>query len=284
MIGYIPMEKNKKIAIFALSIGAIIIAVLTILVILPTGERNADTTSQEPVRRRISEPVNEIEVAQRPYIQLTPQADGRNLTISVLEVKKSADLMEYELEYQAGSTSQGEFNTIDLATLPASNNAFFGSCSAGGACTYHEDIKGGSLLGRFISNTENGESYALKQDWRYFDTTAAQTQVASRDAQFQLEASAIANQRFIVVYNTPGFPGDISEFGELASDIYSLRGNTAFTGTGELSIRAHEATSEERPLTILGFNGTEWVAFETTSDGRMASAEVDLVEAYLVVN
>jgi len=281
MIGYTSMQKNQKLMIIGVIIGAIVIAVLSFLVFRPTGGSETDTADQAPVRRRISEPVNVIDVAERPYIRLIPKADGRNLTISVEEVKKPASSMEYELEYQAGSTTQGEFKNVDLSTLPAQIDAFFGSCSAGGACTYHTDILGGSLLGRFMATDD--EPYAVKQDWRYFDNSARESQVASKDAKFQLESSSLATQRYIVVYNTPGFPGSLEESGRLLSDIYSLAGSSALTGTGELSIRTNEPTAEGETLTILGYDGTEWVPFDTTTDERTATAEVDLVEAYLVV-
>jgi gas vesicle protein len=275
------MQKNQKLMIGGVIIGAIIIAVLSFLVFRPNGGSETDTADQAPVRRRISEPVNVIDVSERPYIRLVPKADGRNLTISVEEVKKPASSMEYELEYQAGSTTQGEFKNVDLSTLPAEIDAFFGSCSAGGACTYHTDILGGSLLGRFMATDD--DPYAVKQDWRYFDNSGRETQVASKDAKFQLDSTNLATQRYIVVYNTPGFPGDLEESGRLLSDIYSLAGSSALTGTGELSIRTNEPTAEGETLTILGYDGTEWVPFDTTTDERTATAEVDLVEAYLVV-
>jgi hypothetical protein len=281
MIGYTSMQKNQKLLIGSVVIGAVIIAVLSFMVFRPNGGAESDTADQAPVRRRISEPVNIIDVSERPYIRLIPKADGRNLTISVEEVKKPATSMQYELEYQAGSTTQGEFKSIELASLPAQINAFFGSCSAGGACTYHTDILGGSLLGRFIAVDD--DSYVVKQDWRYFDNSSRESQVASKDAKFQLEASTLATQRYLVVYNSPGFPGDLNKSGRLVSDIYSLAGSSALSGTGKLTIRTNEPAAEGEKLTILGFNGSDWVSFETTVDGKTATAEVNLVEAYVVV-
>lgn len=281
MIGYTSMQKNQKFIIGGVIVGAIIIAVLSFMVFRPSGGTESDTADQAPVRRRISEPVNVIEVSERPYIRLVPKADGRNLTISVEEVKIPATSMEYELEYQAGSTTQGEFKNIDLSTLPAQIDAFFGSCSAGGACTYHTDILGGSLLGRFMAVDD--DPYAVKQDWRYFDNSSRESRVASKDAKFQLEATSLATQRYVVVYNSPGFPGNLDESGRLISDIYSLAGSSALSGTGELTIRTNEPAAEGEELTIFGFDGSEWVSFETTVDGRAATAEVDLVEVYVVV-
>ena len=145
---------------------------------------NSGVTDQ-PKKKKISEPVNVIAVDQRPYLQILPVADGRNLDLRIVSLQKPATSLEYELEYQAGSLLQGAFGQIDLNSLPTSKRILLGSCSAGGACTYHQDIKGGTLVGKFIG----AENYSLKQDWRYFDNYGfRETQFASKDAKFQIES------------------------------------------------------------------------------------------------
>jgi hypothetical protein len=142
-------------------------------------------TKEEPKKRKIADPVNVIPVDQRPYIQIAPLADGRNLELIVKHLNKPATEAEYELEYQAGSLLQGAFGAIELPSVPAKATILLGSCSAGGACTYHTDVKGGTLLTRF----KGDESYALKSDWRYFDNRLKEIELASKDAKFQLKSN-----------------------------------------------------------------------------------------------
>lgn len=254
--------------------GLVLAAVLVGgLVFAFTREGEVEEVTQEPARRRISEPTNIIPVEERPFVTIATDANGRNLILSFLEIKKSADAVEYELEYQAGTLLQGAFGQVELDTVPATTNIRLGSCSAGGACTYHEDVRGGSLTLRF----SGPENYALKQDWRFFDNQGREEQVASKDAKFQLESSVISRIRYLIVYNSPGYPGELD--GELVSDIYSLTASSPLSGTGELVMRA----TQEGELTILGFDGSDWIEFETEVDGKTATAEVDLLEAYLVV-
>lgn len=236
----------------------------------PTGEQTQQTTQ----KKKVSEPVNQIAVSERPYVQIIPQADGRNLELQVNTTPKPAESAEYELEYQAGTLLQGAFGLIELESLPGSAKILLGSCSAGGACTYHTDVKGGTLVLKF----SGPENYALKQDWRYFDNWGnKETQFASKDAKFQLDSKDLAKQRFIVVYNSPGYPEGVT--GTVVSEPYSLTGSTALTGKAELTMRANE----EGALKIMGYNGSTWKAFETTVDGKTATATVDLMELYLVV-
>jgi hypothetical protein len=233
-----------------------------------------EQTQQTTQKKKVSEPVNQIAVAERPYVQILPQADGRNLELQVNTTPKPAESAEYELEYQAGTLLQGAFGLVELESLPSKVKILLGSCSAGGACTYHTDVKGGSLVLKF----SGPENYALKQDWRYFDNWGnKETQFASKDAKFQLDSKELAKQRFIVVYNSPGYPEGVT--GTVVSEPYSLTGSSAMTGKAEVTMRANE----EGNLTIMGYDGSAWNSFETTVDGKTATATVDLMELYVVV-
>ncbi len=235
--------------------------------------RGGSTTPQEEQKKKkVAEPVNILPVDQRPYITIKPK-DARNVTLTVASLKKPATTVEYELEYQAGSLLQGAFDSISLGSLPASKDILFGSCSAGGACTYHEDIKGGTLLTRF----EGPENYALKSDWRYFDNVTKDSKVASKDAKFQLESPDLKAQRLSVVFNTAGFPEGLK--GTPLSDPYSLQVVGALKGKGELTMRANE----EGATAIMGWDGKAWKSFETKVDGKSLTATVDLMELYIAV-
>lgn len=229
------------------------------------------TTQEESSKKKRVEALNEIPLEDRPYVTIAPEGT-RNLTLTVESLNKPATSMEYELEYQAGSLLQGAFGQLDLDSLPVEADILLGSCSAGGACTYHEDVKGGSLLLRF----EGDERYALKQDWKYIQERGA-TAVSSKDAKFQLESDGLASSNVIIIYNSPGFPRGLE--GTPVSDAYSLQTSSTLSGSGELTMRA----TEEGTLTIMGWDGSSWNEFDTTVDGKTATADVELMELYIVV-
>lgn len=231
---------------------------------------NDDAISQ---KKRVELPTNVIAVEERPYMRILPLGDGHNLDLEVVDAKITADTVEYELEYQAGSLLQGAFGELDLASLPATTRVLLGSCSAGGACSFHEDVQGGTLLTRF----DGKEPYALKSRWKYIDNAAGETAHSSQDAKFQIDGANLARQRYLVIFNTAGYPEGLK--GQVVSEIYSLTSSGNLSGEAELSIRAEE----EGELTIMGYDGNEWVEFETTSDGKQASATVELMELYLVI-
>ncbi len=230
----------------------------------------ADTGKQ---KKKVEEPVNVIPVIERPYVQISPIADGRNVEIIIKSVNKPATSVEFELEYQSGTLLQGAFGLIQLAQVPAKETVLLGSCSAGGKCSYHEDVKGGSLKLTF----DGAERYAVKSDWRYFENKAKETAFSSKDAKFQIESDSFATQPYVIVYNSPGYPEGVEG---VVSESYSLAVSKSLTGTALLTIRAEQ----EGNLKIMGWDGSAWQEFESTVEGKMVSAEVELVELYVVVH
>ncbi len=262
---------NKK----QLPVIAVVLLVIIGGVFMLTRNNKTDTTQEDKAlkKRKISEPVNVIELSERPYILIKPNSDGRNLTIEVSSIKKDATEAEYELEYKSGSLQQGVFGSLSLATMPASTRQLMGSCSAGGSCTYHENVTGGTLVSRFIGP----ENYALKTEWRYIENKDKSTQLGSTDAKFQLTSSDLSKVNIAVIGDSSGLPDKVK--GDVVSAPYYLATVPNVTGTAELTMRANE----EGNLKIMGWDGKVWKEFKGTVDGKSITAKVDLLQAYVVV-
>lgn len=184
--------------------------------------------------------------------------------------------MDYELEYQTDSSLQGLTGVLELTTLPAQTKSILlGTCSAGGACTYHKNVQGGTMLVKFSGGAA---SYALKQDWKYVDNAKKESAISSRDAFFQMESKDLANQRFLIIYNTPGYPK--TPAGTVISEAYSLTGMSPLSGKATLTMRAKE---DAAGAVIAGWNGQSWQEFKGQSNGKSITAEVSLLPVYLVI-
>jgi hypothetical protein len=233
---------------------------------------SASPTSQK--KRKITDPVNVIAVADRPYVRVTPK-DSKNVTIEVKELKKPATSMEYELEYQTESNLEGAIGDLTMTTLPAMKDILLGSCSAGGACRYHKDVKGGTLLGKF---TGGDQSYALKQDWKYIENTTKETTLSSRDAKFSIESKELAKLNIAIIYNSPGYPGSLT--GTPISEIYSFAPISSLTTEQTVSIRVNE---DAPSATIMVYDGKNWKELQTVVKDKVAKATGVVAEAYVVV-
>ena len=225
-------------------------------------------------KKKITLPVNVISLEEKPIVSVEPQADGHNVVIGVDKVRKDAKTAEYELEYQAGTLLQAATNVFNLDQLPTSEKILLGSCSAGGACTYHEDVKGGTLLMTFEGGSD---PYALKSDWKYIDNKTKETEVSSRDGKFQLSSKDIASNRYLIIFNAYGIPDGVP--GTVVSSPYSLSSSSALKGTAQLTMRANE----DGGTTIVGWDGSKWQEFDSTANGKELTAQVDLLPLYVAI-
>jgi len=264
------MKKQKLMMIGGIALLLLIAGIFMVVKSKTTAEVPAATQ-----KKKLSLPTNIIPLEDRPYITIEPLADGHNLQIHAYNLRKEATTMEYELEYQAGTLLQGAFGETNLDKLPTTTKILLGSCSAGGACTYHEEVQGGSLLTRYVGGED---PYALKSDWKYIDNKAKNVAFTSKDAKFQIDGKPLAQQRYLVIFNAPGYPDKAP--GTIVSEIYSLATSSSLTGEAILTIRANEETAG---MQIASWDGTTWKKHQSQIDGKMVTATVPLTELYMVV-
>lgn len=153
--------KNKT-AIFFI-IGALVLIIITVVMI--TTGKNKKT----PVNNNIQNTKVESELVlsddQKPYISLTPQADGHRLNLKISNIPESIKEIEYDLIYTAkdenieiekgvGGTAKIEGTSMDRELLLGTE-----SCTSGCKYKYDEGITGGTLSLSFITADSQSASY-----------------------------------------------------------------------------------------------------------------------------
>ena len=266
------MTKKKKTII---TVSALILLIAIGAFFYLRANRNQGKETDTAVKKKISANYNQIPVSESPFIQLAPTTDGRHIVLNIIELKKAANSLNYEIEYQTGSMLQGFQGFLELDNLPVSDRKLFGSQSAGGAITYHEDIKGGTLLAEFMG----AEDYALKNSWRYFTNSDRETEFSSQDTKFTISNDSLSDYSYLIIFNTPGYPGELES--ELASDIYTVNAEKSLkTLSSEFEVSFN---TKEEGVQIMGFDGEEWQEIETQLEDGLASGSAAFMEAYLLV-
>lgn len=235
--------------------------------------------TEKPVERpKIQETVNTVPVDKRPYSVLSFSDSGRFPAGRELKLEiadgKNATSIEYELEYQAGTLVQAGIGSINPKgeKLPLSRDILLGSCSAGGACSYSEDVKGGTLLLRF----KGSDIGSLKGEWNFYDP-GNDGKLASRDAKFQLDAPGLKNS-YALIAQTLGFPPKVND-GVIAGP-YHLETTVDKTGGMQLIMRLNE---EQAKAVLWLWNGKELQKIPAEISGKTLSAKVNSSGTYLVV-
>ncbi len=229
--------------------------------------------TQKPRKSDVN--VNQEPVENRPFVRLNPKDGGKAIDLAILEVKKTAQDLEYEIEYSAGALLQGAFGNIDsLASLPVKKEILLGSCSTGGKCTYNKDISGGVLTLRFGS-----PDYTLKSEWSYKENALKEKVFTSRDAKFTLDISKGKNtSNFVLVHQAPGYPGTVE--GKVVAGPYMIAPVELMSGTASVSIRL---PMDAEGGTIMAWDGKTWKEVKTTIKDRVAEGSGPVSEVYVVV-
>ena len=233
--------------------------------------------SKSKVVQKRKPEVNLIELAKRPYVTLTPRADGHEVSMTIDGLKLKETNLEYEMEYQAGNMLQGAGGRIDFneEKPPVSKNLLFGSCSKG-KCKYDDDVFSGSLTLYFSGK----EDYGLKGDFTISQMKAAEGIFSSRDVKASLDVGekGLDDDVFVVVLYTMGLPGDVK--GEVLAGPYGF-----FTAQKQIIKKAKLTfkTSQEGDLKILGWDGSDWQEYETVSADGVISASVDQLGTFVLI-
>lgn len=234
-------------------------------------KQNADAPAPSPI---IQEKFNTIDITQRPYLTLVPTNNGRSVTLTLHKMGKAANKGEFEVEYQSGSLLQGFGGRLNIEKLPDVQEYLLGSCSAGGKCSYSENVTGGALTLRFTAD----EKFALKNEWSFLENKEKSDTLTSRDAKFTLQGKGVASVSHWTVLQTPGYPAAVEKPLSLPYAVGALK---APKGDLKVSIRLSE---EATAATIMAWDGKAWKPLKTTVADKVASAvSPQLYESYIVV-
>jgi hypothetical protein len=229
-----------------------------------------------PPSKKPKKAVNLIPLEERPYVTIQPLQARNMLEVTIHDLKKKAKSVEVTLEYDRNKgVLDAVLNSFSLDKTPLIEQMFLGSKSAGGATTYHDDVIGGSVTLDF-----SDEDYALEVPWRYDDTKTSYDALSTTDGKFQIKFDKPLKTAKVLVMQSPGLPTEAK--GKVLSGPYfvGIVGDLP-DSTAEVKLRLSE---ESNSATIYGLVDGKWVAYETVSDGKTATAKGALVSTYIATN
>jgi len=252
--------------------------VLASLVFFISTKRTSDTTPGEQIPQRKVEQINKLPIKDRPFVTLSPRADGREVTLTIANIGNATNA-EYELEYQAESLIQGVFGTIDFKKdkPPVVKDLLFGSCSKG-KCRFDEGVTGGSLTIHF----EGGdEPYVLKSDFNLQLMGDREGVFTSKDIKVSLDVgrSGLPLITYITVASTMGLPAEVDE--EVIAGPYAfLAATTPTLKSAELTIKSKEDLADAK---LLQWTGKAWKELNAEVGDGSISAPVTSLGTFVVV-
>lgn len=191
----------------------------------------AKSKNSKPVVEELVDEGKYLETAleDRPFVSLTPRADGKELTLEIAKIK-NADSIDYELVYLAeGDLSRGVIGSIIYrGEASVSRELLLGSCSKN-VCKYDEGVEGGTLTLKFRS----------EEGVRKFETPFSLQQGGSEltlsEEDFSLEADFPASAYYLVM-STIGLPGEV-EGDAMAGPFGIFTSGSSVLKTGKITFK-----------------------------------------------
>lgn len=217
--------------------------------------------------------VTEVPLEEKPYIALTPRADGKEFTLDISRIKNT-DTVEYELVYLSQGLSRGVIGSVDLkGESSLSRKLLLGSCSKN-VCKYDEGVEQGTLTLRFKGPEGTRK---LNSD---FHLQKGVKELTSIDGGFKLTGKLSANA-FYVVMSTMGLPGEIK--GKVVGSPYGV-----FTAGSQIVKNTTVTLSlSEKSTTVKlsSWDGKAWneEKKDFKNDGETVSASVDSLGTFVAV-
>lgn len=216
-----------------------------------------------------------------PYVTLTPRADGHALSLSISRFGESRRV-EYELIYETGPQLQGAIGRFDLP-LAIPEEILFGTCSRG-VCKYDEDVEKGSLRLNFF-DPDNPKEKTWEADFRLQKLDPKGGKVSSSDGKFTLDlpAGAVKSSSFVVIMPLLGLPESFGK--KIVGEPYGVFTLAAAkVKNAAASFLFFSTPGNFENLAIFGWDGKNWVEYETTVDlsQKKLTAKVDRLTAFVV--
>lgn len=230
--------------------------------------------------------VDELSIAQRPFVTLTPTANGAEIIISI-ENMSNFDNIEYELTYLADNpTSPGD--RIERGSTGTDVN------------TKDEKYKKSILLGtasRGVSNPDKGIGegkltlHLFKKDVEYLSETkwdlmqigVSTNQIKDRDGNFSLKIPAFTKDYFAILADTVGVPQkgefDITKVKLPVYGVFSVA--PKFVKKADLSVKSDDAGSK---LYIYNHQDASWSTSDATVAGGLLKTQIENLATFVVVS
>lgn len=279
-----PEQKKKY--IFAGASLVVIVLVVYFLFIFHRGPKDINTEESTGEVKTL----NDIEVAKRPYVTLTPTTDGAEIIFSI-ENMAEFDRVEYELTYQAdipGSAGGKIQRGSTGSDVNPKDEIYKKSILLGTASKGVRSPDRGVADGKLTLHLFKGEDeYVTDAPWDLIEAEGATT-LKNAAGNFKMEVPSLGKSYWVIVADTVGLPKnteniDTKKVSLPTYGVFSIAPD--FTRSAKLSIKLADSAQSPK-LYAYNHAGSKWQQVESTyaSADKTVSATVSNFATFVVVS
>jgi len=241
-------------------------------------------TRQAAVGREVTAVPTEVTAAVplegRPYVTLSPRADGKELNLSITGIV-DAKTLEYELTYLAGDPDnqlqRGVVGSVDLGGKTDYQKAILlGTCSKN-VCKYDEGVAEGTLTLALRSGAgavkKYGAAFHLQRG------SEGKTGLTSGDGNFKLVSASLPAAYYLTL-STIGLAQ--TPAGKIIAGPYGVFSSAGTRAAGQVSLRLSQ-TSPRPSVSV--WNNKKWQKLTAglETDGEAVSVSTDTLGTFVAV-
>ena len=279
-----PAKRNTYI-IAAIGFIGILVAVYFLFIF----QEGAKQIKPDEVSGEVRQ-LNEIDIAKRPYVTLTPTSDGAEILLSI-ENMADFDQIEYELTYLADNPSvagekiQRGSTGIDVNTKDPKykKSILLGTASRGVRSPDTGITEGKLTMHMFKGETE----YQSETSWSFEQIGASSRTLENASGNFQMTTPTLGKNYFVIVSDTVGVPtnGQFDIKGVVLPVYGTFSVAPVFSKNASLSIKLEKDT-ETPELYSYNLADSKWVKLDSSYDStkKTVSATTDSFKTFVVVS
>ena len=279
------MDKTKKNIYLIASISLVVIAVAVYFLFIfqkATKEIETDEGSS------FVESIEKIDAANKPFVTLTPTADGAEIIVSI-ENMSYFDRIEYELTYQADNPQvagekiqRGSVETdVDTSQEKYKKSLLLGTASRGVRSPDTGITDGQLALHLFKGDTE----YLSETKWDRFEIGTSGGEIFDSTGNFSLDVPRLSKNHWVIIADTVGIPpnGQVSPSDVLLPVYGTYSVAPEFTTSASLSIKLTGDVKSPKLYTYSN-QDSSWQSLESAFEGGALAAEVDSFGTFVIVS
>jgi len=198
------MKSKNKTALFSIiGIGVLIIIAIVMIIISKNRNNNNKTIVPNSSKNVTEELVLSDE--EKPYISLSPQADGHRLDLKITNIPSSISEVEYDLIYTAEDENleieKGVGGTAKIEGVSIERELLLGteSCTNGCKYKYDEGITGGTLTLNFITNDGKSALYEAPFTFKTSAEIKSNGGLSLTTENFEIKATVTSKSDFFIL-------------------------------------------------------------------------------------
>lgn len=262
---------NNRLAVLGIGFGLLVLIIggVFLFQLIGKASKQGQLSKQEKVEET-------PDISERPYVTLSPRADGRAVVIKIGKIPRGAQI-DYEITYITEGVTQG---IVGAVAIEPGQDVYerehaFGTCSRN-VCKYDKNVE----FGKWTAKIDLADRfYSIGSDWHLQRLTGGKVELKDKFS-VNIPSGGFAKASYTMVHENQGLPSVLPQAVKLISGPFHFSAAEKLNKKGTVSVPA----SDLQGAKIFFWNGSSWQDLGGEVKGGTISASIDSTGTFVVAS